>query len=102
MLLLFVKLTRQVGRQKVTSWKKIWHFIGWSNFTIQGSNVFKSNLYERQKSSSSIWDKDASSTIHRRRPEFWKTGDMIIADVHDIENNVASEVYVKRFKSKQV
>ena len=28
------------------------------------------------------------------------TGDFIIADWHDIEKNVASEVHAKRFKSK--
>ena len=33
--------------------------------------------------------------------EGW-TEDLIIADWHDIENNVASEVHVKRFKSKEV
>ena len=33
--------------------------------------------------------------------EVW-TGDSTIVDWHDIENNVASEVHVKRFKSKEV
>ena len=31
-----------------------------------------------------------------------RTGDLIIAEWHDIENNVASEVHVKRLKSKEV
>ena len=30
------------------------------------------------------------------------TGDLIIADWHDIENHVASEVHVERFKSKEL
>ena len=30
------------------------------------------------------------------------TGDLIIADGHDSENHVASEVYVKRFKSEEL
>ena len=30
------------------------------------------------------------------------TGDVTIVDWHDTENNVASEVHVKRFKSKEV
>ena len=30
------------------------------------------------------------------------TGDVITADWHEIENNIASEVHVKRFKSKVV
>ena len=30
------------------------------------------------------------------------TGDLIIADWHDIEKYVASEVHVKRFKSEEV
>ena len=30
------------------------------------------------------------------------TGDLSIADLHDIENNFASEVHVKRFKSKDL
>ena len=33
------------------------------------------NIYERQKSSPSIWDKDASRNIHRVRFEFWRRSD---------------------------
>ena len=36
---------------------------------------FNSNLYERQESSSSIWNKDASRNIHRIRAESWRSLD---------------------------
>ena len=35
------------------------------------------------------------------RFEFWRTGDLIIGDWHHSENYVASEVHVKRCKSKE-
>ena len=41
-----------------------------SSDTIWSRNLVSSNLYERQKSSSSIWYKRASRKIHRTRSEF--------------------------------
>ena len=43
-----------------------------------------------------IWYKDASRNIHRIRGEFWRRMDW------HVENNVASEVHVEKFKSKEV
>ena len=59
---------------------------------------------EDKKSSSSVLRKRASRKIHRIRSEFWRRlgRDLIIADWHDIENNVASEVHDKRFKTEEL
>ena len=37
---------------------------------------FSFSLYERQKSSSSIWYKSASSNFHRIRAEFWRSSSL--------------------------
>ena len=57
----------------------------------------------KTKSPSSILCKAASRNIHRNALNSggW-IGDLIIADRRDIENNVASEAHVKRFKSEEV
>ena len=57
---------------------------------------FSSTLHKRQKSSSSFWDKDA------RRTGGGRIGNLIIADLDDIENHVAFDVHVKRSTSKEV
>ena len=51
-----------------------------------------------------MWDKDASRKLHGILSEFWRGLDRGLdhVDWHDIENNVASEVHVKRFRSKEV
>ena len=56
-----------------------------------------------KKSSSSIWYKSAPGIYIGYAVSSgggWTTH-LIIADWHDTENNVASEVHVKRFKSKE-
>ena len=60
------------GRQKVTVSKMIWNSVCCSCETIWRCNSCQSDLYERQKSSSSLWNKDASTNIHRIRSEFWR------------------------------
>ena len=62
--------------------------------------IYSSNLYE----SSSIWYKDASGTFigYALNSGGGWTRLLIIADRHDIENNVASEVPGNRFKFKKL
>ena len=59
----------------------------------------KSNIYHRQKSSSSVRYKGGSRNIPRIRAELWRLDHHGLAD---IENFVVSEVHVERFKSKEV
>ena len=83
--------------------KKNWDFICWSSnmeqqiLSIHPSQKTKGLLHQfGKKMFPAIFIGYALIS-----GEGW-TGDWIIADWHDIENNVASEVHVARLKSKEV
>ena len=97
----FAKHTRQIGRQNVTVRKKMWHTNHGPTIHAMWSRHFfhpiSTNLHQ-------FGTKMLPGTFIRYALNSgggW-TRLLIIADWHDIENNVASEVPGNRFKFKEV
>ena len=104
MLLSFAKHTRQTGRQKVTVRPRFGTSFDCPNVPF-GAEIYLNPISTKDKcrvhqcGTKMLPGRFMGYSL--TSGEGW-TGDLIIVDWHDVETIVASEVHVKRFKSKEV
>ena len=85
-------------------WTKIWRTIQRANNTFWSNGWISSDFNERSIKTSSIWQESITwylSWVWIDRGWIWK-GDILFADLEDLENLDASEIYPRRTNAKEV
>ena len=75
---------------------QLFHLVHWLSITLSLRRTSQESINLERKSYL-----DCSSDTHCTRGEFWK-GDVLVADIEDLEMMDASEIYSKRLNAKEV
>ena len=105
MLFLSAKCPRPPGRWENSLWKTIRRIIQKINNTIRGNSWVSSDIATWSIKTSSIWQeslpRDISWVCIDRGGGIWK-GDILIADIEELKNLDASEIYPRIINAKEL
>ena len=104
MLLLSAKRPRPLGRWEDSQWETIRRTIQEINNTIRGNGWVASDIITSSIKNSSIWEESITRYVSRvciDRGRIWK-GDILIADIEELKNLDASEIYPRRINAQEV
>ena len=104
MLLLSAKYPRPLGRRWNSSWKMFWWTIQRCNNSFWSNGWTSPDFSTRAIKTSSIWQTSLPGIFlgYALIAEWIWKGDILIADLEELENLDVSEIYPRRINAKEV